>query len=116
MKHIIYFNPLPPHGGRLFTSVMVDIILYISIHSLRMEGDADAVFIFQEYSISIHSLRMEGDFTGVTPEMECEISIHSLRMEGDAMKDDTTKVSITISIHSLRMEGDHRCRKPCRCL
>ena len=59
---------------------------------------------------------MEGDFTGVTPEMECEISIHSLRMEGDAMKDDTTKVSITISIHSLRMEGDHRCRKPCRCL
>ena len=81
-----------------------------------MEGDADAVFIFQEYSISIHSLRMEGDFTGVTPEMECEISIHSPRWEGDAMKDDTTKVSITISIHSLRMEGDHRCRKPCRCL
>ena len=108
---------------------MVDIILYISIHSLRMEGDADAVFIFQEYSISIHSLRMEGDFTGVTPEMECEISIHSLRMEGDpstliytvllsifqstpsAWRETVFRFQefckLVISIHSLRMEGDH---------
>ncbi len=34
-----YFNPLPPHGGRLvFFWAMVAATL-ISIHSLRMEGD-----------------------------------------------------------------------------
>ena len=33
----------------------------ISIHSLRMEGDADCEMFFKGYGISIHSLRMEGD-------------------------------------------------------
>ena len=35
----IYFNPLPPHGGRLVTTVATVISGNISIHSLRMEGD-----------------------------------------------------------------------------
>ena len=35
-----YFNPLPPHGGRLqYLSQFYDMI-QISIHSLRMEGDS----------------------------------------------------------------------------
>ena len=34
-----HFNPLPPHGGRQHYRVTVDSLLYISIHSLRMEGD-----------------------------------------------------------------------------
>ena len=34
-----YFNPLPPHGGRLFHNSHQDFGLFISIHSLRMEGD-----------------------------------------------------------------------------
>ena len=34
-----YFNPLPPHGGRLIISVRFDGSISISIHSLRMEGD-----------------------------------------------------------------------------
>ena len=34
-----YFNPLPPHGGRPHFAGFVVIALDISIHSLRMEGD-----------------------------------------------------------------------------
>ena len=34
---------------------------YISIHSLRMEGDVSFLLRFQSMCISIHSLRMEGD-------------------------------------------------------
>ena len=35
----IYFNPLPPHGGRPTNAAMSGIVVDISIHSLRMEGD-----------------------------------------------------------------------------
>ena len=56
------FNPLPPHGGRRIIPLDRLEQRKISIHSLRMEGDAlnfglgcDVV------DISIHSLRMEGD-------------------------------------------------------
>ena len=82
-KSTLHFNPLPPHGGRLIsmltggntrtfqstpsawreTSAPKEITknIDISIHSLRMEGDA--IFIYNWYivCISIHSLRMEGD-------------------------------------------------------
>ena len=34
------FNPLPPHGGRLPKSKAFVVLPLISIHSLRMEGDA----------------------------------------------------------------------------
>ena len=58
-----YFNPLPPHGGRLKKVVSGDPVNVISIHSLRMEGDSDNWDADQmEMFISIHSLRMEGDF------------------------------------------------------
>ena len=33
------FNPLPPHGGRLIPVFFGGCFDYISIHSLRMEGD-----------------------------------------------------------------------------
>ncbi len=33
------FNPLPPYGGRQHSSAQLDTARYISIHSLRMEGD-----------------------------------------------------------------------------
>ena len=83
---------------------------HISIHSLRMEGDAydDAairgIMAFQStpsawretisnaeiqdvfIRISIHSLRMEGDYHRLYPLSCCDISIHSLRMEGDYFK------------------------------
>ena len=78
------FNPLPPHGGRQIYYYHIlprksfqstpsawretdnypyfDISTYISIHSLRMEGDADTCHnVIDDACISIHSLRMEGD-------------------------------------------------------
>ena len=38
-KKITYFNPLPPHGGRLSNQKQHAFRFHISIHSLRMEGD-----------------------------------------------------------------------------
>ena len=79
----VYFNPLPPHGGRLSGGDIVHSIpefqstpsawretvslmdsarpSRISIHSLRMEGDPWKSIIVTSTTISIHSLRMEGD-------------------------------------------------------
>ena len=56
------FNPLPPYGGRLRLYWIIAIVVDISIHSLRMEGDAapNAISPVPDV-ISIHSLRMEGD-------------------------------------------------------
>ena len=125
----MYFNPLPPHGGRLkddrqFTAVLLfqstpsawretlqplvrSTLERISIHSLRMEGDLSLFSKhFTNIHISIHSLRMEGDAGVVVTLIGFCISIHSLRMEGDVRIPTTTARVLLISIHSLRMEGD----------
>ena len=54
-----------------------------------MEGDAAPLFRFSFfYRISIHSLRMEGDAdTCQFGKWTHSISIHSLRMEGDKIKE-----------------------------
>ena len=102
---------------------------YISIHSLRMEGDFALPALLNVPKISIHSLRMEGDLrvseiTDITDVFQStpsawretmrtaqylsgtrRISIHSLRMEGDYPWKITESPGC-ISIHSLRMEGD----------
>ena len=83
-RNFLYFNPLPPHGGRPGYGVSESIRYNISIHSLRMEGDDwmdDLVDKF--WDISIHSLRMEGDTSFPQAGSGRGISIHSLRMEGD---------------------------------
>ena len=56
-----YFNPLPPHGGRLEPRSNIVLFDVISIHSLRMEGDFPDYCGLGDIVISIHSLRMEGD-------------------------------------------------------
>ena len=56
-----YFNPLPPHGGRLTRCLCFSAVNFISIHSLRMEGDDNVSDRLTSSGISIHSLRMEGD-------------------------------------------------------
>ena len=56
----------------------------ISIHALRVEGDARCLFVFRDGKISIHALRVEGDsFTCLCYGAATEISIHALRVEGD---------------------------------
>ena len=57
----LHFNPLPPHGGRPISFSADNIRNFISIHSLRMEGDHERTFQCGTITISIHSLRMEGD-------------------------------------------------------
>ena len=150
------FNPLPPHGGRLaewgvnmrnkaFQSTpsawretqRMDICAtweFISIHSLRMEGDAvqacvRGVLLF----ISIHSLRMEGDddkqlrvpsmtLFQSTPSAWRETStvqsmyfFTSFQSTPSAWRETvqtgTSGQGCVISIHSLRMEGDLRYAK-----
>ena len=57
----LYFNPLPPRGGRHPKAGTLTTFEIISIHSLREEGDCNSNE-FSEFSlISIHSLREEGD-------------------------------------------------------
>ena len=100
------FNPLPPHGGRLIQVLRSWFPNFISIHSLRMEGDMRTQLTPKRFSISIHSLRMEGDAFQKFICLYQHISIHSLRMEGDANSEPITLDVDCISIHSLRMEGD----------
>ena len=100
-----YFNPLPPHGGRLF-DLESDAILG-DFNPLPPHGGRLIIDILkaERLTISIHSLRMEGDhFSGCAVCIDC-ISIHSLRMEGDYQLRGDQHVYF-ISIHSLRMEGD----------
>ena len=107
-KYIAYFNPLPPHGGRLVFSLPGADLGSISIHSLRMEGDSSPDTAEPMlHDISIHSLRMEGDNVCDCPVCIHCISIHSLRMEGDSENLFAAVCRNDISIHSLRMEGDH---------
>ena len=80
----LYFNPLPPHGGRPVNKCIRTRFYIISIHSLRMEGDVLVNIWSRRFEISIHSLRMEGDCHLMHHIITSEcISIHSLRMEGD---------------------------------
>ena len=56
------FYPRPPRGGRLSVPDTIDVIVEISIHALREEGDgvlADLPAV--GLVISIHALREEGD-------------------------------------------------------
>ncbi len=78
------FNPLPPHGGRHCFTGIVRCKYGISIHSLRMEGDCRnhqwncCARKFQSTpSAWRETLLFLGGGTGRV------ISIHSLRMEGD---------------------------------
>ena len=99
------FYPRPPRGGRrtawmqqsdteIFlstpsarraTNAIEDVLLlvFISIHALREEGDADVVKQRVDFLISIHALREEGDAQMREKFSICAISIHALREEGD---------------------------------
>ena len=81
----IYFNPLPPHGGRPISVDIYSMCPYISIHSLRMEGDA-AGTVFVRWTDTFQSTPSAWRETASlrSRRFAFEISIHSLRMEGDA--------------------------------
>ena len=107
-----HFNPLPPHGGRLTTAgvltwqqkfqstpsawretatgAALGRMLWISIHSLRMEGDLeipDSPIMGNVVFQSTPSAWRETQYKLVAS-YYCGISIHSLRMEGDCVSQD----------------------------
>ena len=79
----------------------------ISIHALRVEGDAlDKYIGFEMIGISIHALRVEGDRYTADAGRRLRISIHALRVEGDLDEYIASNAALIISIHALRVEGD----------
>ena len=126
-----HFNPLPPHGGRPF--YQTDDICYewISIHSLRMEGDklrSHQLHYYKTFQSTPSAWRetCKTRLSGSTHRFQStpsawretsgklsnsqihKISIHSLRMEGDLHRRLHHDLQPEISIHSLRMEGDSK--------
>ena len=126
---IAYFYPRPPRGGRQPGSLQrcwgaaflstpsarratvathcTRLILDISIHALREEGDG----LFNSHSFSAPTFLSTPSARRATPqrlpEDHCKpISIHALREEGDAASDNKTDDPDNISIHALREEGD----------
>ena len=86
-RRFLYFNPLPPHGGRPYREGCSHGVCSISIHSLRMEGDVLLAMICT-ISSYFNPLPPHG---GRPALMFCycpsvRISIHSLRMEGDTCR------------------------------
>ena len=102
----IYFNPLPPHGGRPRRPADTLQERVISIHSLRMEGD----------SVVLRWIRAVDYFNPLPPhggrlyEVSADWLIGTFQSTPSAWRETHTKKSDRkerdISIHSLRMEGD----------
>ena len=79
---------------------------FLSTPSVRRATSAISVSLLV-LVISIHALREEGDVGDTPPTEFIEISIHALREEGDQSSPDS-RLSGGISIHALREEGDVR--------
>ena len=129
-----YFNPLPPCGGRRAASASAMILLTISIHSLRVEGDwtrsarSPTISNFNPLPPcggrpNFAAVRLAPVYFNPLPPCggrpmaskmpgNLRISIHSLRVEGDSAAMTTLVERQRISIHSLRVEGD-RWRQKC---
>ena len=105
---LIHFNPLPPHGGRLLWRYPVGIpekhFNPLPPHGGRQTCRKSS--LFKNFFISIHSLRMEGDFGYFLhwAWVDAFQSTPSAWRETIVFANDIP--IIYISIHSLRMEGD----------
>ncbi len=55
------FYPRPPRGGRHCRFCVLHLLMQISIHALREEGDLSGKKVLELEIISIHALREEGD-------------------------------------------------------
>ena len=102
-----YFNPRPPHGGRLEYILELFKNKTISIHVPRMGDDRkNPSRLSNKQLISIHVPRMGDDLTQTGYiRRECRISIHVPRM-GDDLFHHWTNTATIISIHVPRMGDD----------
>ena len=66
-----HFYPRPPGGGRPRHNRGEHVQVLISIHALRVEGDAGPLYhAARRVGISIHALRVEGDVrVGLLPRL-----------------------------------------------
>ena len=103
-----YFNPLPPHGGRLAASSPVRGAYNISIHSLRMEGDRPR-FFRRTRRAYFNPLPPHGGRQCVG---EWEMELYPFQSTPSAWRETSNRFYVfggkDISIHSLRMEGDSK--------
>ena len=102
----LYFNPLPPHGGRRkFRKVCSWKKRFQSTPSAWRE--TLTFFVYKDLLyISIHSLRMEGDRKGKCSSVPMTYFNPLPPHGGRPLPLSSLSVCIKISIHSLRMEGD----------
>ena len=78
----------------------------ISIHALRVEGDAGAYNGVCQLGQDFYPRPPGGGrLTAIKSLSFCYISIHALRVEGDKDKNPGAEDRV-ISIHALRVEGD----------
>ena len=68
-------------------AIMTDTEAFQSTPSVWRETDCETLSCADCWNISIHSLRVEGDAGGESIVATCVISIHSLRVEGDNPSD-----------------------------
>ena len=102
----VIFQSTPSAWRETHAIVRVDAPNYISIHSLRMEGDPVSSGKTIRQSISIHSLRMEGDEMSTVSEYVGEVFQSTPSAWRETIMYFVSKMEKLISIHSLRMEGD----------
>ena len=102
----IYFNPLPPYGGRLTRCLCFSAVNFISIHSLRMEGDSVHT-VGEPYVLLFQSTPSVWRETGHDAFPSGRGRFQSTPSVWRETSKAPPNVSLfSISIHSLRMEGD----------
>ena len=102
------FYPRPPRGGRRGTSKSTILLLSISIHALREEGDTIRRCSRCQTPISIHALREEGDPPAAAPVSSMSDFYPRPPRGGRRIPVVSPVLFKDISIHALREEGDVR--------
>ena len=102
----IYFYPRPPRGGRPVLFMELLVILHISIHALREEGDAFSAGASCFCAISIHALREEGDLPGLFLTLLILLFLSTPSARRATLSQGRFLAEESISIHALREEGD----------
>ena len=102
----IYFYPRPPRGGRPVLFMELLVILHISIHALREEGDAFSAGASCFCAISIHALREEGDLPGRFLTLLILLFLSTPSARRATLSQGRFLAEESISIHALREEGD----------
>ena len=77
------FYPRPPHGGRRLPSYSRGWVLLFQSTPSAWRATKSRLMRPSSFNISIHALRVEGDARQNDSVIFFKISIHALRVEGD---------------------------------